>query len=469
MKLTEIDASCRGPVLLFFGSAIFWLLVGTLFGLLASFKLHSPWFLDSWSWLTFGRIRPCHLNAVVYGWAAPAAIGSGIWMMARLCQTPLRYHSLLTTAIALWNTAVVIGLLSILAGNGTSIEWLEFPTYTAFLLFTAYAFIGVWTILMFCYRQPGHIYVSQLYLFGAFFWFPWLYGVANIMLLLQPVQGSAQAIVNWWFGHNVLGLWFTPIGLAAIYYVIPKVIGKPVHSYYLSILGFWSLALFYSWNGVHHLIGGPVPAWLQSASIAASVMMVIPVATTGINHHLTLRGSYRALKYSPALRFVVFGGISYTLVSLQGSSMAIRSLNQLTHFTHYTIGHAHFGMYAFFTMTMFGAIYYIVPRLVGREWPSARLIRIHFWSVAIGILLMLAVLLFGGLVQGLRLKDTAVTFITIVQGTLPYLALRSLSGVLLTIGHLAFAASFVLILCRRKTGNAESTGDDPSRKEGLPS
>ncbi|MCC7518475.1 MAG: cbb3-type cytochrome c oxidase subunit I [Verrucomicrobiae bacterium] len=443
-----IDASCRLPVLLFFGSAIAWLLVGSVFALLAAIKLTTPEFLADHAWLTFGRVRPAHLNAVAYGWSSTAAIGVAIWLMARLCRVPLRHARILVAAAVLWNLGVAIGVTAILAGASNAIEWLEFPTYAAFILFVSYAFIAVWAVLMFRERRPGHVYVSQWYIFGAFFWFPWLYSVVNSMLVFWPVQGSVQAIINWWFGHNVLGLWFTPIALASTYYMIPKILGKPIHSYYLSILGFWSLALFYSWNGGHHLLGGPIPAWLQSASIVASVMMLIPVITTAINFHMTMRGSFALLRTSPALRFTVFGAMCYTVVSAQGSSMALRSLNKLTHFTHYTIGHAHLGMYAFFTMTMFGAMYYITPRLVRWEWPSAFLIKAHFWLASTGILLMVVSLTLGGLIQGIELENPKVPFLTIVAHTIPWLHARSWSGALLTTGHLAFALSFVLILLR---------------------
>lgn len=252
-------------------------------------------------------------------------------------------------------------------GYSTGIEWLEFPMPAAFLLFSGFAIVTLWSVATFAQRQAEHVYVSQWYLFAAVFWFPWLYVTVQLLLMLFPVKGIPQACINWWFAHNVLGLWFSPIGLAAIYYLLPKVIGRPIYSYYLSILGFWTLALFYNWAGAHHLVSGPVPAWIVTASIVGSVMMIIPVVTVALNHHMTLHGNFRLLKYSPTLRFIVFGAMSYTIVSLEGSMMSFRFLNEPFHFTHRTIGHAHLGMYSFFTMTMFGSMYYIVPRLTGRS------------------------------------------------------------------------------------------------------
>jgi cytochrome c oxidase cbb3-type subunit I len=467
-----IDASCRVPVLTFFASAIFWLLVGTVFALLASIKLHSPGFaveiphglanilnklhpivpvgaVETLNGaLTFGRVRPAHLNTVAYGWASTAALGVCVWIMARLCRCQLRHAGFVTAAGVIWNIGMVLGTGALLIGQSTSVEWLEFPPYVTLILFIAYAMISVWAVDMFVHRKPGHVYVSQWYLMAALFWFPWLYGTANILIHVHPVQGSAQAIVNWWYGHNALGLWFTPVGLAAAYYFIPKVIGRPVHSYYLSAFGFWSLALFYSWNGGHHLIGGPLPAWVITASIVASVMMIIPVVVTAINHHMTMKGNFHVLEYSPTLRFVVFGAMAYTLASLQGSTMAIRSLNKVTHFTDYTIGHSHLGLYAFFTMIMFGSIYYIVPRLVGCEWRSATLIKIHFWSCAYGIIFMVLILTVGGLVQGLAMRDANISFDKVVELTRFYKVIRSVTGILLTVGHVVFAYHFVLMLLR---------------------
>ena len=453
-ELSEIDASTKIPVLFFLCSAVLWLLVGTAFALISSFKLHTPNFLGDIEWLTFGRARTAHLNAVIYGWSVNAAFAVAFWLMARLSRSVLRHSGLLMIAGVFWNIGVTIGIGGILAGDSTSIEWLEIPPYATPLLFVAYALIGAWALITFRFGKSEHIYVSQWYLLAALFWFPWLYSIAQIMLIIEPARGTVQALVNWWFAHNVLGLWFTPIGLAAVYYFLPKVLGKPIHSYYLSLLGFWSLAIFYNWAGVHHLIGGPVPAWVLSAGIVASFMMAIPVIVTGINHHMTMVGSFGALKYSPTLRFIVFGAISYTITSLIGSLMADRQVSMVVHFTHFTVAHAHQGMYAFFTMVMFGSIYYILPRLLLKEWPSAMLISVHFWTVAVGITIYVVGLSIGGIKQGLEMNNADIPFLTVVANTIPYLLSRSLSGVLMTIGHLAFAVNFAWMLLRPRAPQA---------------
>jgi cytochrome c oxidase cbb3-type subunit 1 len=470
-ELSEIDASTKWPALFLLASAVGWLLIGTLFALISSFKMHTPDFLGNYEWLTFGRIRTAHLNAVVYGWSVNASFAVAFWLMARLSRSVLRHAGLLIVAAVFWNIGVTVGIFGILAGDSTSIEWLEMPVYATPLLFLAYALVGAWAVITFRFGKSPHIYVSQWYILAALFWFPWLYSVAEIMIIFAPAGGTVQALVNWWFAHNVLGLWFTPIGLAAIYYFLPKVLGKPIHSYYLSVIGFWSLAIFYNWAGVHHLIGGPVPVWVQSAGIAASLMMIIPVIVTAINHHMTMVGSFGALKYSPTLRFIVFGAVSYTITSLFGSAMAIRSVAEITHFTHFVVGHAHEGMYCFFTMVMFGSIYYIMPRLLLKEWPSAKLISVHFWATAVGSTLYVADLSIGGVIQGLLLNTPVlahkfglqqgtdpVPFLDTVKATIPYIKWRSYAGILITVGHIAFAVNFVWMVAR----SVQTTKTEPT-------
>ena len=457
MERAQIDEAARGPVLHCFISALIWLLAGSALALLASIKLHSPTFLAGTDWLTFGRVRPAHLTTMVYGWATMACIGVSLWIMSRLCRAPLRGAGWLHLSATLLNAGNLVGTYGVLMGRSTSFEWLEYPREAGALI--AAAFVPLIAVFadMARRRQPGHIYVSQWYLMASIFWFPWLYLTAQALLLWQPVAAPAQPPINWWFAHNVLGLWFTPICLAAAYYLIPKVLGRPIHSYYLSIVGFWSLAFFYAWNGMHHLIGGPYPAWLISVSIVASMMMFIPVATVAVNHHFTVYGSFSMVRSSPTLRFVVFAAMNYTLVSIQGSLMAVRAVSHVTHFTHYTIAHSHLGMYAFVTMMLFGAMYYMVPRLTGREWPSRRLISLHFWCCGLGVLHYFAVLSVAGIEEGYGLLNENVPFIDIVKRTLPYLEQRSWAGCAMTVGHLAFATSFVWLLLRKPHAQREAT------------
>ena len=378
------DLSSRRVVLLSFASALVWLLVGSLFGDVASVKLHAPDWLVQQGWLTFGRVRPAHLNAMIYGWASLAMVGVSCWLLPRLVHTELRLAVLAEVGLWLWNVGVLLGVVGILAGWTDGLEWLEMHRYLADpWLVIGGGSVGIALLVTLARREVDHLYVSVWYVMAAYVWFPIIYIVGN----WPTWTGVESAAVNWFYAHNALGLWLTAISLGAAYYFIPKVIGRPIYSYGLSLLGFWTLAFFYALNGMHHLIGGPIPEWMITTSIVASALMVIPVLSVAINHHMTMAGRFAALRYSPTLRFVVLGAIAYTAVSLQGTFTAFRAVNRITHFTHWTIAHAHVGVYGFVTFVMFGSMYYILPRVTGREWPSARLIRWHVWLVLGGIVL----------------------------------------------------------------------------------
>ncbi|MDB5309785.1 MAG: hypothetical protein JWO38_3987 [Gemmataceae bacterium] len=451
-----IDSSCRVPVLYFAASAVFWLLAGSALAVIASVKLHSPYFLTGSPEFTFGRVRMAHLQAVGLGWAGMAVMAAAVWLMCRLSRVGLIYPKLLVFAGTLWNVGMVLDVLGILFGDGQSVEWLDAPRYVPPFLVAGLGIVSAWTVATFRRRRERHVYVTQWYVLAAVFWLPWLYTVAVLMIFWMPATGVVQPVVNWWFGHNYLGLWMTPVAVGAAYYIIPKVIGRPIHSYYLSILGFWSLALFYSWAGMHHLIGGPLPVWLVTASVVGSMMMFIPVIAVAINHHMTMLGSFHRLRYSPALRFTVFGAITYTAVSFQGAVESLRDFSEVAHFTHYTVAHAHLGAYGFFTMIMFGLFYYMVPRLTGREWASPGLIRVHFWSSAVGITIYFVALSIAGWWQGRMLNDPNVPFANIVRYVTPFLAIRSyIAGPLMTVGHVSFAILLTANLMgwgRQRTG-----------------
>ncbi len=443
---TLADQSSARPVLFWLSSSIVWLLLGSVFGVLASVKLHLPDFLVQEAVLTFGRIRPAHLNVVAYGWASMAGVGVGLWLVPRLFKTALVGGSYAVAGALIWDAGLAFGTVAILAGQSDGLEWLELPWPSDIALVLGGALAAVPLILTLLRRRIGHLYVSAWYLVAALVWFPMLFITANIPNMFVGVD---QAMLNWWFAHNVLGLWMTALGLAAAYYFIPKIVGKPIHSYSLSLIGFWALALFYSQVGLHHLIGGPIPTWAITISIVHSVMMLIPVIAVGVNHHMTMVGSFKLMLHSPTLRFVVLGAMMYTFASVQGSMEALRSVNTITHFTHYTVAHAHMGMYGFFSFVLFGSIYFILPRLLNWEWPYAWAISLHFWLVFIGWGIYFWLLTIGGWLQGLAMLDPAKTFMDSVILTKPYLHARSIGGSLMTLGHIVFATHFLMMVTQQ--------------------
>lgn len=428
----SLDQSARGPILYFLLSSIVWLLLGSTLGLLVSIKLHNPEFLGGTDWLTFGKLRPLHLNMIAYGWLSFAGLGLSLWMVPRLTRVPLQGATTLYVAGTLWNVGVALGCGGILCGLTDGLEWLEFWWPFDLLLAAAGALVAG-PLLRTVYRsEEKHLYVTLWYTLAAFIWFPALFVIANAHMLHTGVQ---QAIVNWWFAHNVLGLWVTPLGLGMVYYLLPKIVGRSIYSYQLSLFGFWGLALFYSQVGAHHLLGGPIPTWVANLSIVMSVGMAIPVVTVAINHHVSTYRQLGVLRESVVLRFVVFGAMAYTVSSLQGSLHALRSFNYVTHFTHWTVSHAHLGLYGFTSMVFFGGIYFALPRLVDRDWPRPALVNVHFWLAAVGILVYAVSLGIGGVLQGLELRNPEGTFEASLRATLPYLVGRSLGGTLMLLSH----------------------------------
>jgi cytochrome c oxidase cbb3-type subunit I len=401
--------------------------------------------LAQFPWFAFGRIRPVHLNVVAYGWTAMAGVGLTTWMLPRLLKTPLMGSGYSVSGAMVWNLALYSGILAILLGWTNGLEWLEFPWPIGVLFTFGGGFAAVPLILTVIRRKVDHLYVTIWYCGAALLWFPFLYLVANMPYIHFGVEGAAM---NWWYGHNVLGYFMTPMAVGVAYYFIPKVLGEPIHSYNLSVVGFWTLALFYGQVGMHHLIGGPIPSWVVTLSIVQSMMMLLPIVAFFINMRNTMQGHYRTVAYSPTMRFIFFGGVCYILASVQGSFEALRSMNTVVHFTHYTIGHAHLGLYAFVAMIFFGAIYFVMPRILNWEWPYPKLIMVHFWLVAIGAVTYIAALSIGGWLQGLLMLDENHPFMDSVRVTLPYLTARSVGGALMTLGHIIFALHFYIMVLR---------------------
>lgn len=439
----RIDEAGKVPVLLMVSVATVALLLGSVFGVMASVKLHLPDWLVTYAPLTFGRVRTMHLNLVAYGWLSVAGIASVLWIVPRIFHTPLRYPRVATFGALVWTIGVVMGIVAIASGKSAGVEWLEIPWQIGLLFAVGGACLAFPLVMTARHRKSHHIYVSGWYFLGGLLWFPILYVVSNLPGLHAGVQ---QATVNWWFAHNVLGLWLTPLGVGTAYYLIPKIIGKPIYSYSLSLLGFWGLALFYSQVGMHHLIGAPVPTWIVTLSIVHSVMMFVPVIAVAINQHTTVARNFWAFRQSVALRFVAIGALMYTVSSFQGSIEALRSVNSVTHFTHYTVGHAHLGAYGFVSMVLFGAFYYMLPYLTGREWPWPRLLNLHFWLVVAGFTIYVVALSIGGVIQGLGLLEAGSSFAAITRSTIPYLEARTVGGGLMTLGHFVFAFHIAAIL-----------------------
>jgi cytochrome c oxidase cbb3-type subunit 1 len=441
MERARIDASTAGAVLLFFGSAAFWLVFGSVFEFVGAIQLVYPGFLDGLSFLTYGRVVQTATTVLAYGFATPAAIGIAIWLSARLCKVPLAHHRLLVSAGIVWNLGILVGACAILAGNSTSLPLLAMPAFATPILFVSYALIAIWILNTFRERKPGALFVSQWMVFAAVLAFPWLFGTASAVLVWNPVAAPAQPAIALWFSSGFLNLWLVPIGLAAAFYIVPKATGLPVASHHLNRLGFWTLLIFGAWTGGSQIIGGPLPSWISGVGVVAAIMLLIPAFAVVLNLHFTLQGHYAPIAWSPALRFVVTGiGCLATYWALAAIN-AIPGVNAVTQFSDIHRGLNHLAHYGFFAMTAFGAIYYIVPRLTGNEWPSTKAIASHFWLAATGIGCIATGFLLGGLIQGFALSEPIVTFRSSMEFAWP-LRFLAMFGSLLT---LAAAVNFLFL------------------------
>jgi cytochrome c oxidase cbb3-type subunit 1 len=444
----RIDASASTPVLTFFFFALAWLLVSTVFGFMASWKLQNPEVLADWPILTYGRVVPAFNASFVYGWCSLVGMGVAIWLIGRLCRTPVRFPGALILGAILWNVGLMEAVVGILIGKNTGLEHMEIPRPAAWMMFFGYFLIGIPGAALYKQRKTSAVYISVWYLLGALFWFPWLFFTAHVLLGQPQLRGVMQNIVAAWFASGLNNYWFVAIGLAAAYYLIPKVIDRPIHSYNLASIGFWSWAIFGGLTGMTKLSGGPVPAWLVTLSISSSIMLIIPLVTVGKNFFKTMEGNHHMVYYSPTIRFTFFGAVIFCIATALSILFSLRGPDSVVHFTLFNSALNDLLLYGFYSMVMFGAIYYITPRLVGCEWLSATLIKAHFLGSAYGGAMAVAVMMFAGLAAGARALDDTSLFSQILYNAKAYLSGRTLALILVTIGHTAFGFHFLLMLLR---------------------
>ena len=449
----DIASSCRLPLLVLFISAAIWLVLGLTLALIASIQFHSPKFLAGVAWLSYGRIRPAFTNAMLYGFCLQSGLGVGIWLLARLGRAPLAQPALVMLGAVLWNLGVTIGIAGVLAGDSTGFETLEMPRYAVVFVCLGYLLMGIWAALTFHRRRERALFVSQWFIVAALFWFPWIYSTAELLLVAFPVRGVAQAIIAWWYADNLQVVWLGLIGLGTVFYFVPKLLGRELHSYYLALLTFWMLILFGSWSGIPST--APVPAWMPTLSAVATVFMGIALLTVALNVFGTAGGAFPK---APApstldtrhlsLSFILFGAASFLAAGLMKVAGVLCDPHPALHFTWFVTAQVQLHRYGFFVMVMFGAIYHILPQLIGHEFPRPGLIRAHFWLAAGGIVLMIVPLAIGGVVQGIKLADPGIAFLDVSRATLPFLRVSTIGDLLVLLGHLVFLANLAGLATR---------------------
>lgn len=441
----EIPTEEKQLILWYLACAIFWLFVGTSVGFYLGIKFVAP-DADHISWLSFGRLRPVHTNMVFWGWSSMAMVGFSYYVVPRVGNT--RIFSVRTgyTTLALMNAAVLIGSIFLMSGiNNSGGEYREY-IWPVMSLFAVGIIITVYNLLKtIAARKTEEIYVSNWYIVAAM-----MFVITILVVAYLPFwqQGLGETIVQGYFMHQGVGMWFMFLNLGLMYYFLPQELNSPVYSYSLSILAFWTQILFYTLIGTHHFIFSAIPWWMQTVAIVASVGMVIPVAAGSVNFMMTIRGSWHRLKLSYVLPFYVVSIIFYFTGSMQGTVEAFRTTNLLWHFTDFTVAHSHLTMYGIITFMLFSFTYTLIPRLTSLQPPSLT-VGLHFWMALIGVLLYTISLMIGSTEKGM-LWMAKKPFIESVVLMVPYWLWRAIGGTMMWISHIIFAYNFYRMIKPRK-------------------
>ena len=452
-----------GVVRLLIVFAIFWAVVGLLAGVYVAAELVWPTLDFGQPWLSFGRLRTLHTNVVIFGFGVPMLMATAFYSVQRTSHVPLFAPGLAWVVAYAWQAAIALGGISLLAGINASKEYaeLEWPFDIAITVaWVGFAIVFFGTLAT---RKVKQIYVSN-----------WFYGALIIVIamlhivnsLAIPVTltksyslypGAQDAIVQWWYGHNAVGFLLTGGFLGMLYYFLPKHADRPIWSYRLSIVAFWAFTYSYIWAGPHHLHYNAVPEWVQSLGMVMSLVLLAPSWATMINGVMTVSGAWEKLRTDPALKFIVLSLAFYGLATFEGPMMAIRSVNVVSHFTDWTIGHVHSGALGWNALISFGTLYFLVPRLVNAELYSRKLANAHFWLALAGIMLYLLAMWAAGVSQGLlwlsldELGELRFSFRDIMASMQPYYVLRLVAGLTFFTGAGLMAINLAMTMRGRAT------------------
>ncbi len=440
-----IEPNLTKLILWYLGCATFWLLFGTTVGEYLGIKFIAP-DVDHYSWLSFGRLRPVHTNAVFWGWASLAMMGLAYYVIPRVSNVPIASIKTGYRSLILINASVILGSLFLMAGiNNGGGEYREY-------IWPVMALFGIGIIISLsnffktiAKRTTKEIYVSNWYIISAMMF---LLVIAVVAYWPSWQTGLGETIVQGYYMHQGVGMWFMLFNLGLMYYFLPQQLNKPIYSYSLGILAFWAQILFYTLIGTHHFIFSAIPWWLQTIAIVGSAGMIIPVVAGTTNFLMTFKGSWNKLAGSYTLPFYLIGIIFYFTGSLQGTAEAFRFTNLVWHFTDFTVAHSHLTMYGIICFMLWGFIYTIVPRLTGKEPPQIT-VGAHFWLALIGLLFYTFPLMYGSTLRGLMWMDGK-PFIESVELMAPYWLWRAIGGSLMWISHILFAYNFYVMVKRKE-------------------
>ncbi|MEO6830864.1 MAG: cbb3-type cytochrome c oxidase subunit I [Chitinophagaceae bacterium] len=433
-KRPQIDPELTKLILWFFGCAAFWLVFGTTIGEYLGIKFVAP-DVDHVSWLSFGRLRPVHTNAVFWGWSSLGMLGLSYYIVPRVGNNVLASIKLGWYSLILINASVILGSICLMAGiNNGGGEYREYIWPVMLLFGIALALTLINFLKTIARRKTKEIYVANWYIVAAI-----IFTIIIALVAYLPfwLNGLGNTIAQGYYMHQGVGMWFMLFTLGIVYYFLPQQLNKPIYSYSLGILAFWAQILFYTLIGSHHFIFSPIPWWLQTVAIVGSMGMVIPVVAGTTNFLMTFRGAWYKLGSSYTLPFFLVGIIFYFTGSLQGTAEAFRSTNLYWHFTDFTVAHSHLTMYGIIAFFLWASIYALVPRLTGKEAPQIT-VGAHFWMALIGMMFYTVPLMYGSTLKGLMWVNGK-PFIDGVVMMAPYWLWRAVGGSLMWISHLFFA------------------------------
>lgn len=447
----EVSPELKKIVFRYIGASVFWLIFGTFIGLYLSMKLVYPE-LDSQSFLAFGRLRPVHTNTVFWGWSSLAMVGLAQFVIARTSHRELYSNKLAMVAFWLINSSLVIGNLCLMSGinNGggeyREYIWPVFGLFLAGLIVTFYNFY-----MTIAHRKISEIYISNWYILAALIWTTILVSIGYLPFYQN---GLGETVIQGYYMHQGVGMWFMTFTLGLIYYYLPASVNKPIYSYSLGVLAFWTQMLFYTMIGTHHFIFSPLPWWLQTVAIVFSMGMFIPVTAGTTNFLMTMRGSWSQISRSYILPFFLVGIIFYWVGSAQGSFQAFRFTNYVWHFTDFNVAHSHMTMYGIICFILWGAIYFIIPKMTGVQ-PKQNWVGAHFWLAFVGLFIYMTALMTGGTLKGLSWIEGN-PFIQSVELMREYWIWRAVGGSLMFISHCIFVYNFyVMVRAKRPVTDNE--------------
>ncbi len=442
--------------------SVVWAVIGMSAGVYLAAELVMPWLNFDIPEISFGRLRPFHTNSIIFGFGGSALMATAYYSVQRTSHVRLfAPKTALVTAI-FWQIGLLFALVSLLFGYTSSKEYAEFEWPFDIAVAVLWVLFGVVFFGTIVRRKIRPIYVSNWFFGALIIVVAMLHIVNNLALPYSWMQsypiyaGSQDAIVQWWYGHNAVGFFLTAGFLGMFYYTLPKQSGRPIWSYRLSVIAFWAFVYTYIWVGPHHLYFTAIPDWLMNTAMVMSVILLAPSWATMINAVMTMSGAWDKLRTDPGMKFVMVSMVFYALATFEGPMMAIKSVNVISHYTDWTVGHVHSGALGWNAFITFGTMYFLVPKLAGVGLASKQLVNVHFWVALVGVLLYIISMWGSGISQGLMALSLdgygqlQYSFVEIMLMNAPYHWIRLIGGVLFLIGVLIMAGNLFTTFVRGK-------------------